>query len=305
MSRFFPTEAVRHLTRGSFERLISKLEEALEDYSLFEGATPYVLGTFSGYAIIASDEGACARVKYEDLGDSVVVLEHELVELKSYDTSEVSSFLEDESRKVLDLWSDGSLIEATERLRSLVEASDSTAQVSESDLTKSWVQVLSQSRPWTRLLDEKRGEIEGALEETARIGLHRKFHRLYDGSIPTSDLEPYKGLVESDFGKLKESLNTLLTDTKNAAEAIRAEELRFESGGPVSALVAFSEDLLEDLGRIDRITREATKHISGVANLSRLHDLVEARLTDAQIAKNFVDTLAKSLSTTPITGEQP
>ena len=150
MSRFFPTEAVRHLTRGSFERLISKLEEALEHYSLFEGATPYVLGTFSGHAIVASDEGACARIKYEDMGDSISILEHELVELKSYDTSEVSSFLEDESRKVLDLWSDGKLTEASERLRSLVEASDSTKRVDESDLMKSWVQTLTQSRRWTR-----------------------------------------------------------------------------------------------------------------------------------------------------------
>jgi len=147
------------------------------------------------------------------------------------------------------------------------------------------------------LLDEKRGEIEGALEETTRIGLHRKFHRLYDGSIPESDLEPYKGLVLSDLGALKESTKTLLIDTQNASEAARTQAARFEEGGAVAALFAFSEDLLEDLARIDRIASEATKHVSGVANLSQLHDLIEVRLTDAKIAQNFVDTLAKSLST--------
>jgi len=297
MPRFFPTEAVKHLTRGSFERLIAKLEEALEDYPMFEGSSSYVLGTFSGYAIVASDEGACARIKYEDLGESIEILEHEFVELKSYDTSEVSEFLEDESSKILDLWSKGNLTEATQRLRSLVEISESVERVNESDLMKSWVPMLTQSRPWTRLLDEKRGEIEGALEETTRIGLHRKFHRLYDGSIPESDLEPYKGLVLSDLGALKESTKTLLIDTQNASEAARTQAARFEEGGAVAALFAFSEDLLEDLARIDRIASEATKHVSGVANLSQLHDLIEVRLTDAKIAQNFVDTLAKSLST--------
>jgi hypothetical protein len=305
MPRFFPTEAVRHLTRGSFERLIAKLEEALQDYPLFEGASSYVLGTFSGHAIVASDEGACARVKYEDLGDTIEVLEHELVELKSYDTSEVSEFLEDESRKVLDLWTRGRLTEATERLRSLVEVSDKVEPVSESDLMQSWLQTLTQDRPWTTLLDEKRGEIEGALAETTRIGLHRKFHRLYDGSTSKKDLEPYRGLVTSDLGDLKESLTTLIRNTQNASETASAQAARFEAGNAVSALVAFSEDLLEDLARIDRIASEATKHVSDVANLSQLHDLIEARLTDAQIATDFVDTLAKSLSTHPISGEQP
>jgi hypothetical protein len=169
----------------------------------------------------------------------------------------------------------------------------------------SWPKLLIQSRPWTRLLDEKRGEIEGALEETIRIGLHRKFHRLYDGSIPESDLEPYRGLVESDLGALKESLNTLLIDTKNASEAARTQATRFEDGGAVAALFSFSEDLLEDLARIDRIAKEATKHVRGVANLGQLYDLMESRLTDAKIAQNFVETLAKSLSTNPISGEQP
>ena len=305
MPRFFPTEAVRHLTRGSFERLISKLEEALEEYPMFEGSSSYVLGTFSGLAIVASDEGACARIKYEDKGDFIEILGHELVELKSYDTNEVSQFLEDESRKILDLWRKGNLTEATQRLRSLVEISDNVKRVDESDLMKSWVQLLTQDRPWTRLLDEKRSEIEGALEETTRIGLHRKFHRLYDGSIPEKDLEPYRGLVTSDLGDLKESLNTLLIDTKNASEAANIQANKFEDGGAVAALFSFSEDLLEDLARIDRIASEATKHVSGVANLSQLHDLMESRLTDAKIAQNFVDTLAKSLSTHPTSGEQP
>jgi len=303
MTRFFPTEIVQHLTRGSFERLIANLEEAVQEAALFEGASTYVLGTFSGYALVASDEGECARVKYEEAAGAIKILSHENVELPSYGTDEVSDFLVEESSKVLDLWNKGNLTEATRRLRSIVAASAEWSPKDEAGALKAWEESLSQNRPWLKLLAEKRDEIEGALPQWEDLHLRPKFRKLYDGSIPTTDLEEFRGLVLQDLGVIQEKTNALHTQIHNVTNEVKDLASRFEEGSVVTALAAFAEDLLEDLARIDTISKESPKHISRVEHLGRLHDMMAIRLSKAGVANHFVKTMAQRLSDTPSGGK--
>lgn len=295
MTRFFPTEIVQHLTRGSYERTIAKLEEALQTENLFEGSDAHVLGTFSGYALVASDEGNCARVKYEDLGTEVKIVSHESVELLSYGEDDLSSFLEAESSKVIELWQKGQITEATRRLRALSSISDSWELRQEGAFEK-WVSALEQERPWVRVLDEKREIIEGALQEKIDTTLRSKFRKLYDGSTRTEDMETYRSLVLENLDQIRETTGALLDDMKRMKNTVEKLASQYDEGSVVSALVAFSEDLLEDLSRIDTIAERSTKHVTRVDQLGRLHDLMTDRLSKAETAKHFVDTMAQRLS---------
>ncbi len=226
-----------------------------------------------------------------------------MVDLPSYSVNEVNDFLEDESRKVITLWQKGNLEEAVHRLRALASASDEWKVRDTKGALKVWEQSLSQKRPWLKLLDEKKEEIEGALEQTEDLYLRPKFRKLYDGSIPNTDLEEYRGLVLSDLGKLQALNDDIFTQTKRATDKARSLVPQFEEGSAVTALVSFGEDLLADLARIDTISKESPKYISRVEDLGRLHDKMAMRLSQAGVAKNFVETMSNRLSDTPLGGE--
>lgn len=296
MARFFSTEVVQRLTQGSYERTIARLEEALHDANLFEGSDTHVLGTFNGYAIVASDEGEFARVKYEDLVSEVKILAHESLEVPSYADGEVSTFLKEESSRIIELWEKGHADEAAKRLRAIIDLSDSWPTQEEGEgVYNSWVRALEQDRPWAALMAEKRSDIEGALQEKINTYLRPKFRRLYDGSIRSEDLETYRSLVVENIDLLRQKAGVLKASMTSATQTLSELATRFNESNVVRALGSFSEDLLEDLSRIDTIASGSLTRVDQVDRLSRLHDLMASKINQAETASNFVDTMAKRL----------
>lgn len=306
MARYIPTEEMQRLTRGSHEQLISKLEEKVQACaeSLFGSKVEtHVLGTFSGYVIVASDEGACLRIKFEESRTGELHIVHtESVEVTSYSEDNLDEFLQAESQKVIDLFSNGSTSEAHRRLRGLI-ANSSKWSGPKADLMDSWLEVINRNRPWKRLYEARKGKIHRSMWNTLKgmeeTRLRPKFHRLYDGSSISEDLEGYRELVVDDLKDLNVRINDLKNRIQGAYATIRVTAPRMEEvgeGETMTTFTSFSEDLLEDLSRINTISTEAPEQVSRVDLLGKLHDQLVERLYSMEVAGGFISQMATRLS---------
>jgi hypothetical protein len=253
-----------------------------------------VLGTFSGYALVASDEGECLRLKYEDSGDSIEITFKESVDVPSYGIEDVDSFLESESKKVIDLWSSGRLTEAEEKLKALAHMVPLRKPTVNGAYDR-WVEALEVKRQWETILEGKKSDIEEALGEVD-ISSRTKFHRLYDGSISERELGNYKDLVGENLRQIREKVASLREDVTCAKTTVSGLITAFENNPALISFSAFVEDLLEDVRRIDTIAEESTVHVRSVARLGHLSDLLAGKLARATGALNFIETMATRLS---------
>ncbi len=298
MSRFIPTDEIRNLTRGSYEHLISQLGEATQAQceTLFGSeCQTHLLGTFNGYAVVASSEGQCRRIKYEhSTGGDIRFVKVETIEVPSYEEEDLGDFLEVEASRVIDLFNKGSLSEAGAKLRGLASVAGSWKQgPQESDLVETWVTSLSQERPWQRLYESKKDRIHRSVWEGLRAVeddlLHPKFRKLYDGTILQDDLEGYRDLVVDDFTPVQLRITALAEKVQNAYTVIRGIVSESES---VNTFTSFSEDLLEDFARSSTIATESPTQVRRVDQLGRLHDKLVERISTMEIASLFVSQMA-------------
>ena len=307
MTRFVPTEEMLRLTRGSYESLISSLDEAVQAQaeSLFGSKVEtHVLGTFPGYALVAAaDDGRCLRVKYEQAsGGGIHIVQTESIDVPSYDEENLDEFLQTESEKVLDLFRKGSVEEAEDRLRSLVTFTGKWTGP-KADLTESWFEALHRGRPWLRLYEARKDRIHRALWDNLKAledsRLRPKFQRLYDGSSIKEDLAGYRDLVVDEFGTLNTRINELKQKIQGAYAAIRVTTPRMEEAGEgdmMTTFTAFAEDLLEDLSRINTIATEAPEQVNRLDLLGRLYDQTVERFYKMEVAGGFISQMATRLS---------
>lgn len=308
MPRFIPTEEIKLLTRGSFEHLVSKLDDLIRENSevVFGAKTEtHLLGTFPGYAIVASAEGDCARVKYEQVGTKVRIAGVEKVEVPSYDEKGLSGFLKTEAEKVLDLFNAGSITEASARLRGLLALSGKVEEsvVSQESAAEAWISALNRARPWERLYEARKEKIHRSIwaemKQLEQDRLRPKFRKLYDGSIQESDLESYRDLVVENIETVRTRTEALISRLRASYEGIRLASSRIDSLDSEDGLTnftAFSEDLVESLDKINTIATESPLHVSRVDLLGRLHDKMTERLFSMEVTGLFVSQMATRLS---------
>jgi hypothetical protein len=308
MARFIPTQEMQRLTRGSYEQTISRLDEAVQETveSLFgEKIDTHVLGTFPGYALVAAEDGRCLRLKFEESASGEIhFVQKEEVEVTSYAEDDLEDFLRTESEKVIELFNQGHQTEALDRLRGLSKYSDKwDSSENAEDMVETWMHTLNRNRPWKRLYEARRDKIHRSLWDSLKSledsRLRPKFQRLYDGSSINEDLEGYRDLVVDDLVALHERINVLKQQVQGAYATIRVTAPRMEEAGEgetMTTFTAFSEDLLEDLSRINTISTEAPKQVSQVGLLGKLHDQLVERLFSMEVAGGFISQMATRLS---------
>lgn len=119
-----PTDVVKKLVEGSYEYLIHKVEESVQRSAkdLFgKDITTKVLGTFSGHALVISEDGDVLRLKYsEDFDRNIKIISSEKVSLPLYNSDNISSFVEAEADKIITSLAEGRGREASKKLRELL-----------------------------------------------------------------------------------------------------------------------------------------------------------------------------------------
>lgn len=308
MLRFIPTEEVKRLTKGSYEHLIARLEERIRESAeeLFDADSPvHILGTFPGHVLVVSEDGRCARVKYEGIDSGTVkIVKVEEVDVPSYSMENLDEFLRSESRKVVDLFRKGDVAKGTEGLKGLaLHANGWPSPGRQEETVNGLLKTISKERPWTRLFEARKDQIHrslwGELRGIEESRLHPRFRKLYDGSTCSGDLEKFRSLIEDCFRVLGERLDGVAGLVKDARSRMQAATTEVEKLGEADALatsIAFSEDLLEDVSRIAKIGVRSSKQVRQVDSLGRLHDGLVERLATMEVAGHFVLQLSKRLS---------
>lgn len=298
-NRYISTEEVRRLSVGSFEHLIARIEEAVraEAVQLFGAKIESsVTATFQGYAIVLAEDGRFVRVKYEDKKGQIKILGHEPVKVESIAPDKLDSYLNSESQKAVDAFLAGDVSAAMTRLKSLVPFVENKTAPQDDRMVDAMVAFYRSDRPWRRVFTEKADTIRRlVLDEVAAIHEDRlqvKFRPLYDGSVSGADLEKYRELVIENLQKIGERSGTLIEQVSVAVRDVKAKKLDDEA---VVSLVAFGEDLIEDLNATRATVRGAAQRVRKIDCLGKLHDTFAEDFRDRELAGRFVMKMSQRL----------
>ncbi len=286
------TEQVRKLLEGSYESLSREVESAVEALGEFQGVVK-VIGTFSGHAIVVTDQGKFAKVFYEraNSGD-LVVIKYEDVSVPVYDSKgKLRNFFKEQAASLAESFLDGEI--DTERVTNLMLAIESDTASTDDHIVEALIEGSNADRPWKFQLDakEKSGVLQTVLEGLEIPEASPKFTKLYDGSIPVVEHEGYRGLVRSDLTKLVADLDNLSGQIEEAFASLtnmidtRPDVTKNEA---VVDLTAFIKDLLSDLMGAQQAIAEALDQVTTVSALGKLHDALAEGKAQQSVAGQFI-----------------
>ena len=125
-----------------------------------------------------------------------------------------------------------------------------------------------------------------------------KFRRLYDGSIPSSELVGYRELVTSDLKYLGERVDSILSETEKAISLFQGAvpALKTEQkDATLKMFESFSEDYVADLRGIKKALSEANSLLNGVDDFGKIYDVLANELPRYEVAGLFVGKMSRSL----------
>lgn len=314
ISSFVPSEEISKLTFGSYEQLKLQVESSIEKSRdrLFGSAAPVkVLGTFTGYAIVLSEDAKVFRVKYEktDKGD-IAPISAEALSVPAYTPQTIDKFAIREAKAYVDSFFSGAKTAASEHLKNLLplvkEKQEPLAPVK---INECFENLVRGERGWKKLYTERRGQILEAVKSEltalseSRPAWREKFTRLYDGTMQLSSSEEpgYRELVTSDLKYLGEKIEGLLVKTETAVSALHGKvpALKTESkDATLQMFESFSEDYVADLRGIKKALSEANSLLNGVDGLGKIYDVLASELQRYEVAGLFVEKMSRGLTNT-------
>jgi hypothetical protein len=302
-AHFVPTGEIRKITSGSYEHLISRIEEALtRDRShLFgeETAEVRVVGTFDKYVVAATSDNRFFKVPYSDQNGKVETAAGVQIEVPVYTPETMHEWVKKEAARTVQAFLSGGLTEMQERLAEMLPFVDRRSLPTDSDLAVGAVARIHNSRTWRQMADERREHFRKFLgdEEVARIESQPspRFNKLYEGAASPEDrtslIEAVRAL-ETRVGALVESVE----DSYKALETVAPQAEKLGEEGVLAAFGSFAKDLLEDLREIRRVVTESSAQISSVDSLSKVHDAVAEELPRCEIAGRFFVQMTRRLT---------
>ena len=303
---FVPTQEVQKLLFGSYEHLIARVDEAVQEESsqLFgSNCEAKTLGVFPGYAVVGNDSGKFVRVQFEDLqGKKLRLTGHESVEVPIVTESNLGSFVVEEAGRAVEEFLKGDTESAQARVRGLSFFIEENPESSEKALVESWIASVSSERPWRRLYKEQTQKIRkflwGELTSLEENRLSPKFKKLYDGSTTDDELESFRETVESDLLYIAERADALagvIAVAVEGTDGLLPQLADPEDDAVLTLFSTFAEDLVEDLRGVKHVASEASQNVGCVSCLAELHDNLATGLYDYEVAGRFIERMAVKL----------
>lgn len=300
---FVPVQEIRQLTAGSYETRISQLQKAVhkESKRLFgaSGLKVEILATFEDRCVAVASNGKFVNAAYKMVEGAAVLVAHESITIPLVAEADVPAFLESEAKRAVDAWLVGNKSESTSLLTALARCMPSKPAVEEKKVVEALQVELSTARPWQGVLKERSARIRSlvgaeALAALESAKLSEKYRHLAAGSIEEDKIEGFRGLVESDFGYLKDRVSRLcdLVDASLASSipVLASRDLKEEES--MRGFRSFAEDLLADTRRMLQIVSETTKTVRDVRNLGTIYDAIVSKHHDLEVAGTFVHEMA-------------
>jgi hypothetical protein len=307
VTSFVPRDEIKKLAYGSYEQLTLQVESAIEQAKekLFGTASPIeLLATFSGYALVLSEDARVFRVRYEKAqnGD-VLPIQVEDVDVPAYKADTLPRFVKREAGAYVDAFLSGARSSAKEHLSTLTAfVHPEPAPLAPAKVTETFEHLVKGERGWKKVYSERIGQIHETVKDVMP-GLNErrtteKFLRLRDGSIPSAELPKYESLVRSDLKYIAGRVDSALSLTEDSMKLLKGAvpALKDEKDPTIKMFQSFSEDYLEDLRGVRKALTEAENHISAVSDFATIYDTLAAQLFSYEVAGQFVSAMARRLS---------
>ena len=297
---------LRRVTQGSYEQRMSRIHEAviskLVDKFECESTDVKVLATFDE-DVVAQVDGKVHRVRVQesDTGDVHVVSCVE-EDVPVYNLDNAHEFVEAEVGLAVDQYLKGDITGAKVRIESVLPYVSSTPKGSEDTVLHTVESALSASRLWKRIYEQRKSQITkyvvNHLEAIEANRLEPKFSKLSDGLVEESDQSSYSDLVNEDLEYVLSRYESLRSNIQEAVDAAEdgLEKAKKSGSEVVDVYERFSEDLLNDLDRINNLNKRVLGKVTSVAGRGKLRDTLAEDLYTMEVAGRFITEVSTRLS---------
>ena len=304
-THFVPTEEIQKLTLDSYECLASKIDEAIskDAAKVFGESVPNKverIGTFSDHVLLAADDGRFVKVKYERSNTGAIrVLTAESVAVPLYTESNISTYLMQEARTIVDSILAHDTTQAEIKLRALAPFVDGKSVRTEEQRIESVISTIRSSRPWKSVYEARKDQVVGFLGESLKEIESRKLTAKYDklfSNVSEEQSLSHKELVQSDLNYMAEFVGKLL----QSMESIRdLKEIQTRVAGKdrdaVTTFGSFVEDLKRDLQDVREAVLESVKSIHSAVCLGKLYDALAEESFHYEVAEKFASMMSAEL----------
>ena len=299
--KFVPTEAIRDLSRGSFEHLTLRIDDAIE-----EGASHFVgedkvelarVATFSDRVIVGSSDGRYFSTPFKDDGEKITFGIPESMDVPTVDASNASSYINKFVYKTVDALLTGTPEAQKESIVALLDLDESMGVGEGKDLAALVVDIISAIPAWKAAFRENIDNILGQLSDVkTESAIEVKYAPLYNGTIPEERFHLYLEGARSDLQAVFDRLNSAETKVERAylpfVEEIKNNMVDEQSLDTVHEFALFSEGVMEEIHDLREHVKLAIENERCAMCLGQIHDAIAESLTEYEIASAFVEHMA-------------
>lgn len=295
---FVSPEEINRISHGSYERLISRLAEALsQDKEHFSDSPVQILGTFAGHAVVLTSSGKGYRVHFEDK-NSLVIKSVAPYPIQTFESSQ--HYLRAEAVRAADSFLKGQSGESARRLGrvvSLAESRPASADTQRVDVLRA---LFSSPRMWKSRMEERAAEFEeflgqAVLDEIEKALPAPRFSSLNE--VTEADADRLLPVASASTQALASRLRGLASDITSSLVRLEAVAPDIVRSGKESFLRSF-EDFSKSLRDEIQVVLEHVSNVQDslrVSHVGLVHDLVVGELSYYEVASRYATDMTTCL----------
>jgi len=300
---FIPPSELAEVLAGSFQEITARVVDGLqaEAHTLFGGKTFQVLGVFPDAAVVLVEGDGLSKIHYSlGAGPGVVYFTRtEPLSVTVVTEQNLQRFLRQEARAAADLFLQGLVAQAHEKIAMLAPLADSLSSRPEDPKLTAFLE--GRTNPaWKRTVRTQAERIAGIISESQLPApMKPRFQDLYADN-PAAGLAPDLQVeVAAQANELVSRLGKVAAQAEAAIQAARSVVASISDAAarqPVEALENFASSLLADAEAVKAFVSEALAEADRVDRLAQVFDSVASEVASFEVAGAFAANMAARLT---------
>jgi hypothetical protein len=303
-NKFVSADALKDVTRGSYEHLALRIEDALaESNDQFDSkGVNAVVATFKDEVIVGSSNGKFYRAQYEARDNGIRFFNASPLDIPVLNQSSPEDSARQFALSAVDAILKGQKIEARENIFALAQLNESVEPSDGKDLATIVKGLINSNRLWRAVYREQSESIRNEVADHTKEVISQfesKFTGLYDGTIEEEDFHQYNEDVRNSLALVADRLESIQTKSETAyytfIESLKGNETA-EDQEILEAFSEFAEDYLHDVQDIREHIAFALDNEPCVMCLGQIYDALAESFMDYDVAGLFVENTATRYS---------
>lgn len=301
-NKLIPTEAIRELTKGSFEHLSFRLDDAISENSELFSKNGEVakIATFGDRVIVGTEDGKYFSSIYEDVDGKITLHPPQAVDVPVVDGTNIDNYINTFTMKVVDSIINGDIESQKEGILALASLSESIETEFDRSLDELVREIVHSRNEWKIAYTQQRESIKNVVSDLVELieknEIEAKYIPLYDGTIPEEKFPSYLDMIRKDLGVVAARLSAVEERTEKAylpfVEMVKKAELSKDEKSTVEQFIKFSDGFSAEIHDLREHVALAIKHENCAMCIGQIHDTIAESLTDYELAGSFIERMA-------------